>query len=104
MPAPFAALQVQLDAEVLAHLANAEATLPGGSVVNVLFDDAPESLFDGLGNTPGVRLVFPQATAGLQSGVIVVIGGASYRLRQPMSGDGPRQREERSNAWSAVKT
>lgn len=96
MAAPFAALQAQLAEEVLAHLANADAVLPGGGVVGVFVDDDPEGLLDGLTATPGLRITFPVGAPGLASGVQLTVGTHTVRLR--------RADPEQPNVWSAVRT
>lgn len=83
MPAPFAALEQQANASVLAHLANAVALI-GAQRVPVVFDRASVDAFDGLADATSPQCLGPSAQlAGLdrESELRIEQGGVATTWR-----------------------
>lgn len=81
MTAPFAALEARVNTAIDTHLSNAVATI-GAAEVAGLLDVEPVDAFD---RVAGNRTVFECAAASaatLSAGNSIVIGSASYTIKQ----------------------
>ena len=83
MATAFAALESRLNSAVLQRLSNAEATLPGGTVVPVIFDNGYAQGLGGMVETsqPSCQIASTEAAALVQGGVLA-IGAVSYRVAE----------------------
>lgn len=85
MPAPFAALEVRVNAAVFKRLANADATLNGVAVQGIF--DAAYALEDVGGGVAVSGPVFTLASSAVPAnvaGATLVVGGVTYKVVEPM--------------------
>lgn len=81
MTSPFAALQADVNAAVVAHLANATADFGGGVVVDGLFSNAYIDAFGMAGSRPQID-VLTSALTGIAAGAALSVGGVAYTVAE----------------------
>lgn len=83
MATAFAALQDRLNGAVFARLSNAEATLPGGAQVAIIFDNGYVQALGGMAESsmPSCQIASTDAAALVQ-GSAITISAVAYQVKE----------------------